>query len=67
MSQWLDFLNHAKPIKATVVAVRAAIGFTCRKLEEENKTAITAIREIKNTTVAMAKLLWLKSSTSRAR
>jgi hypothetical protein len=36
-------------------------------LEEENKTAITAREEAKNTIMAIAKLLWLKSSTSHAR
>jgi hypothetical protein len=61
-------LNHTIPIKATVVAVRAATGFIAwMKLEEKNKTAIKAIMEMRKATMAITKLLWLKSATSHSK
>lgn len=57
-------MNHTIPIKATVVAVRAATGFIAWiKLEEKNKMAIKAIMETKKATIAITKVLWLKSAT----
>jgi phosphate/sulfate permease len=53
-------LNHAIPISATVMAVKAAIGLmACKATKEVAKNINKTIREDKMTIVPIAKLLWL--------